>query len=269
MTTRSNDATCAPPRIDDDFDPNIPPEELPTNDAFARAFLEVKPTADAVPEARLRAMNVHAELAYVNAKAGVAAIEPHMAFIRSIPGVDVDAIERIPLLALSLLGASHRLNLLAPPENALPERLARGRKLRKGLLHIARGAAALGLVPEAPVKRIAKGSGSLDTARDLVELAMLLREAEPSCRGKLVIAPQYLNEAAEVGSWLRDAIQPTNARPKPTDAELREATLDRARIWTLLSESYDELQRVAAFLRIDVPSLQSRRGMKKKAKPET
>jgi len=261
-------ATCTPPGLDPDLDPDIATEELPPVNAFMAAFTEVKPMAATIPEERLRVINVHAELAFVNAKEGYAAIEAQLPFIRTIPGVDVEAIESVPRYSLAFLGATHRLNLVASPDSALPTRLTRARQVRKGLLHIAQGAAALGLVPSAAVKRIAKGSGSLDTARDLIELAMLFRDFDAACRGKLTIDTRFLDEATELGTWLRDTLRPADAMPRPKDVEIREATLDRARIWTLLSEAYDELLRVAAFLRIDVPSLQSRRGMKKKPKPE-
>lgn len=268
MSTKTIDRACAPTHSEEELDPHIPKHELPGEDVFTKAFAEVLPIAEAVPSDRIRTMNVHSDLAFVNAKYGYAAVEPHLEEIRALRGVDSRAIERVPLFSLALLGASHRLNLLAPPESELPEKLLRGRRMRKGLLHIAKGAATLGYLPTTPVERITKGSGSLDTARDLIDLSLLFRESEAALRGQLTVCPDTLSEAAELGAWLRNALQPTNAlpRPKATAAEIQKATLDRARIWTLLVESYAELQRVAAFLRLDVPSLQSRRAMKKKGK---
>lgn len=269
MSTASR-LPCDPTDSDDDLDPHIPADELPPEDVFTRAFVAMKRLADTVSEDRLRAMNVHAELAYVNAKTGFAIFEPHFPTVRAIPGVDAEAIERVPLTALALLGASHRLNLLAPPESQLPAKLLEGRKTRKVLLHFAQAGAGLGLIPDPLVKRIVKGTGSLDAARDLIELALLLREYEPALAGQFSIDPKLLAKAADLGTWLRDALQPKNApaKPKASAQEIRQATLDRARIWTLLLEGYTELQRVAAFLRVDVPSLQSRKALKKKAKKE-
>lgn len=268
MSTAPIDPACPPPPPE--LDPHIAPEELPSEDIFTKAFAELLPIADTIDDVRLRPMNVHSELAYVNAKNGFAVFEPHFATARAIPGVDIEAIERVPRAALAVLGASHRLNLLTPPENHLPAKLLQGRKVRKALLHFAHAGATLGLLPEEPVKKIAKGTGSLDTARDLIELSILLRESEPILRGKLTVMPEVVAEAAELGTWLRNVLQPTNApaRPKATAAEVQKATLDRARMWTLLFESYSELQRVAAFLRVDVPSLQSRRALKKKVKKD-
>lgn len=158
------------------------------------------------------------------------------------------------------------MNILVVSKQELPDKLFRGRGLRKVLLSFAEAGAGLGVIPEAPIVRIKKGTGPLDTARDLIELSMLLREYEPRLRDKLSINPSLLAEAADLGTWLRDAMQPVNAppRPKSTPAEIKQATEDRNRMWTLLAEGYAELQRVAVFLGLDVPSLQSRKVLKKK-----
>jgi len=261
-------AVCAPPPLDPDLDLDAPRRKLPPVNDYMASYAKAKPLTEGVQDHRLRQINVQADLAYVNAMAGFTAISPHLGTIRGIPGVDVEAIERVPLLSEAFLGANHELTRLAQPDSELPVRLTRGRQVRKGLLHIAKGAAALGLIPSARVKRIVQGSGSLDTASDLIDLALLFGEFEESCRGKVTVAPEFIAEANEIGTWLRRALRPTGALPKARPDEIREATLIRQRIWTLLCEAYEELQRVATFLRIDVPSLQSRRGMRKKAKTE-
>lgn len=266
MSIASTDPVCTPSQAPDELDPRILPDELPSEDVFTRAFWELKPKADALPSERIRIARVDTELAYVNAKAGFALLEPHLASARDIPMVDIEAIQRVPIAALALLGSAHRLNLLVVSKQELPDKLLYGRKLRKVLLSVADAAVALGAIPAEPLLHIKKGSSSLDAARDLIELSILLRDYEPKLHDKLTVAPSLLAEAAELGTWLRDAMQPMNApaRPKSTPAEISRATEDRNRMWTLLVEGYAELSRVAVFLGLSVPSLQSRRGLKKK-----
>lgn len=251
----------------DELDPEVSADDLPREDVFARAFDQLKPIADSLEAEQVRAANIHPELAYVNAKNGFAAFEPHLPAAREIPGVNIAIIERVPSAALALLGAAHRLNLLVVGKKELPEKLLHGRRLRKVLLSIAEAGAGLNVIPEGPLAHIKKGSSSLDAARDLIELSMLLREYETGLRDYLVIAPSLLVEAAEIGTWLRDAMQPVNAPPKPKSIpnEIKEANDDRNRMWTLLADGYAELSRVAVFLGIDVPSLHSRRGLRRKA----
>lgn len=266
MSTLPPAPACAPSEQIDELDPQALPEELPPEDVFTRAFWELKPIADALNPQLVRIVNADAQIAYVNAKTGFAIIEPHLASARSIPMVNIEAIERVPLAALALLGASHRMNLLVVSKHELPDKLLQGRKYRKVLLAVAEAGAALGVIPESPVARIKKGTGPLDGARDLIELSMLLREYEPRLRDELSLKPSIIAKGAELGTWLRDAMQPMNApaKPKSTPAEIKQATEDRNRMWTLLAEGYAELQRVAVFLRLSVPSLQSRRALKKK-----
>lgn len=269
MSTTSNDAACSVSQASDELDPRISPDDLPSEDVFTRAFWDLKSLADALPEGRVQLVRADAELAYVNAKNGFAIIEPHLDLARSMPGLDIEALLRVPNAALALLGATYRLHLLVKVKTELPDKLFQGRKLRKALLSVADAGVALGAIPEEPVAHIRKGTSSLDAARDLVELTMLLREREPALRDKLTIAPSLLAEASDVGAWLLDAMQPTSApaRPKVTLSEIEQATQDRHRMWTLLVEGYAELQRFAAYQGLDVPSLQSRKGLKKKEKP--
>lgn len=270
MSTMSPDDACPPSQPPVALNPRILPDDLPPEDVFTRAFWDLKPIADALPPDRVRIARGDSELAYVNAKNGFALIEAHLVTARAMPNLDFEALQRVPNAALGLLGATHRLNLLVVARKELPEKLLQGRKLRKVLLSVAEAGVGLEAIPEEPVAHIRKGSSSLDAARDLIELSILLREHEPALRDKLSIAPSILAEAAELGTWLRDAMQPSNApaRPKSTPAEIKQATDDRNRMWTLLAEGYAELQRVATFLGLDVPSLQSRRGLRKKVKAE-
>jgi len=270
MSTMPSDAACTPSQSADVLNPRIPPDDLPPEDVFTRAFWDLKPLADSLPPERVQIARVESELAYVNAKNGFAIIEPYLPTARGMPRLDFEALMRVPNAALALLGATHRLNLLVVAKKELPEKLFQGRRLRKVLLSLADAGVALEAIPEEPVAHIRKGSSSLDAARDLIELSILLRDHEPALRDKLTIAPSLLSEAAELGTWLRDAMQPSNAppRPKSTPAEIKQASDDRHRMWTLLVEGYTELQRVANYLGLDVPSLQSRRGLRKKVTSE-
>jgi len=253
----------------DDLDPVIPSERLPSEDVCTRAFWDLKPLADQIPAESIQIARAEARLAYVNAMAGFSKIEPYIVTARSMPSLDVDAILRVPQAARAFLGATRRLHVLVVVSNQLPEKLFHGRRMRKALLSIAEAGVALGAIPEEPVAHIRKGTGMYDVAEDLMELTMLLRDREPALRDKLVIAPSVLEEAAELGAWLQDAINPSKAplQPNTKPPEVKQASEDRHRMWTLLAVGYAELERLAAYFGVDVPSLQSRRAMKKKATP--
>lgn len=240
-----------------------PDESLETMNAALEALL---PIARAIPEDRLRPINVALDVAVRNARRGYSAIESHLDELRRLPGIDVEAIEGIPRTVLALLAADMQLRVLANPPSDVPATLKEARRIRKGLLLVAKGAVDLGFLPAEPVRRITRGTGPLDTANDLIQLVMLFQNHEVALQGRLAICSDTLNRALELGTWLYRTIRPIQAprRPKDNDSPQRQAQLDRLRLWTLLHIRYDELRRAAAYLGIEVLPLQSKTGRKRR-----
>jgi len=254
-----------------DLDSDIPDERLPSVETQAQAFEEAIVLARAIPDDEVRPLAVGTRIAFVNAHDGFAIISQHLDTVRSLCGVDVAAIERVPMIAAALVYADRQLTITVPAKKSdLEHRMTRARRLRAGFLHQARAAAIFGLVPEEPVERIAAGRGDLDTVEDVVALVAFFRQHERALNGRTVLTPELLDEAERLAAGLQQDLRPKGApaKAKAIDVEIATANADRNRLWTLLRNSYAELQRVAAFLGITVPSLHSRKALRRNAKTE-
>lgn len=131
----------------------------------------------------------------------------------------------------------------------------------------------MGLVPEQSVERIRAGRGAIDEVEDLVALVALYRRYDAVLGGKTLATPELLDEAERLAAGLQAELRPVSAKPKAKtiDEEIAQANDMRNRIWTLLYKAYSELQRVATFYGNQVgkvPSLSSRKALKKKANAE-
>lgn len=258
---------CGPELVDSE----IPDQQLPTVETQAQAFEQVAPLARAIPDDEVRPLGVATKIAFVNARDGFAIISRHLDAVRMLHGVDVDAIARVPTIASALLYADRRLTITVPAKKSdLEQRMTRARRLRAGFLHQAKAAAIFGLIPEEPVDRIAAGRGDIDTVQDVVALVALFRQHERALAGRTVSTPALLDEAERLAAGLQEELRPKGApaKARAIDVEIAAANADRNRLWTLLRTSYAELQRVAAFLGLTVPSLYSRKALSRNAKTE-
>lgn len=240
--------------------------ELPPEERLADAYDRMLALARAIPANEVKTFGIDARLAFWNAREGFKIILPHLDEIRTLPRVDAEAIERIPDIAMALLHAVRSINLLVPSKADIPERLARARKLRYVMLHQAQAAAAMDLLPEAPIERIRKGTGTIDNLEDLVALATLFEQHRGALVNKTVITDELLLEAERLGLSLQEDIRPNTAKRQRQEKEerLAQATDDRNRLHTMLALAYAELIRVAGFYERKVPALQARRVIKKR-----
>jgi len=134
-------------------------------------------------------------------------------------------------------------------ESLMSQRLAEARQLRSMLLQVVGGLAAAGLVPAAKYESIARGRGLRDMAEDCVALAQIFHEGEAELAGKHPIAPEVVERAATVGSWLLEQLRPAKARAEKE--ETPEATEIRNRFATLLANRYVKLQAIAHYFEGD------------------
>lgn len=249
------------------LDPLIDERALPTTDTQQQAYEKVLAQAKALNDDDLKRLSVESRLAYVNALDGHAKVELHLARARKLPEADVDAITKIPTFAAALLYAERLLSIIVPKKSDHPKRMLRARQLRHLFLLQAEAAAVLDLVPEEAVQRIRAGRGSIDMVEDVIALVALYRRHEADLAGRTLATPELLDEAERLAATLQAELRPVAAKPKARaiDEELAQASDMRNRMWTLLVSAHAELQRVANYLGIEgVPSLQSRKGLKKK-----
>lgn len=244
----------------------VPDEALPPVDTQEASFFRVIDVARAIPTSAVKPPRIDPRLGCANARTGHRTFLPHLPQARELPGADVDAIERLADLPGALLYAYRLVDLVDPPQSDLTPRLARARHLRFMLLHQSHAAVAAGLLPEKPVERIAAGMGAIDTAEDLVALVALYRQHEAVLKGRIVATDADLVEASQLGAALQEELQPARApqKPKTTPEDLARAKDDRNRVATLLTQSHRELLRVAGYLGVKLPSLQSRQPLRRK-----
>lgn len=266
----SSSNTCHPePGIEGEFE--IPDSDLPSLEFQQAAYERLLPRARRIDASELLSLRADVRLACANARHGHAAFAPHLDKARAIRGVDVDfeLVENVGSLAGALLFAQWRLDRAEANPKTLVPRLARGRRLRYAMLRQAQAAAAVGLIPEGPVEVIEKGTGLIDTAEDLVALVDLFKEHRRVLHHRSVIDDALLQEAERLGNELQHELKPKGLpERKPLTAdEKQKAREDRDRFWTLLVKAHKELKRVADFLGVGdlIPSLQSRKPLKKKA----
>lgn len=214
--------------------------------------------------------------------------DPHLAYHNAITGRDAllasrDAINAtgfrvdwarvaaVESLALALVYAAGRVEADPRDSNEVLELLREARPLRALLLANAQTLSMVGRVSPAEVARIEKGRGAVDAATDLLDLATLHADRELTGGGSLVTAVQ-LRRAKVVGTALLQKIRPSGARTasRRTLAQ-RDAAALRDRLWTLLVQSHDLLDRAAGAvwgrdLGLHVPKLQGRYVPRKRAK---
>lgn len=266
----SQPLTTPPPCATEEPALEIPDEALPALETQQEAYDRLLSRAQGLDASEIVPFRADLRLAAANAREGHDAFAPHLAQAREIPGVDLELIENLGALAAASLFAQRTIDLAEPAEKTLVTRLSQGRKLRFTMLHQARAAVGAGLLPEGPVEQIAKGSGPIDAAEDLVALVALFKAHDDTLRDRIVLTSAMLDEAERLGTELQNELKPAGLPLRKVEsADDRQRAIDyRNRFWTLLVQAHKETKRVADFLGIGdrVPSLQSRRPLKPKAR---
>lgn len=151
------------------------------------------------------------------------------------------AVERLEALVNATEAASRALARLEKTTNSHEADLARLWPLRSILLSMAEVLAAAGLVSMTVVDSIRAGTGNLDAARDLIDLADLFTKNARKLSGKMgPIIKDDLVEAKVLGTRLAGVIKPANARaPKAIDTRRADAKDLRDRLNTLLLIDYE------------------------------
>lgn len=249
--------------------PSLPEPEpgVKGEEGSPEAYARFEGAARALGEAELVVVAVDPVLTRHNAAEGAAVMLAARSAVKQT-GVVVDwtAIENLAPLGLALLWATAQARTVDPQK--LTPRIQRGRVLRRKLLRVVQGLVGFDLVPQATVDHIVKGSGSIDTARDLLALAKVFRDDAAKLSGKHPVDEATLSEAEQLGSELLQALRPASGKrfAKP-NAIVRDRMVER--LYTLLSRAYGEVERAAGALwGLDagkhVPSLRARARRRRK-----
>ncbi|MBZ4374673.1 hypothetical protein [Corallococcus sp. AS-1-6] len=201
-------------------------------------------------------------LAFHNTKRGVESVLAREAELAALPGVNVEELRELPLLAQGLAWAALRIqrDMRASTFGALFDR---AQQLRRKLLKTAEALAEAAFLSAADVAS-AHSEGHRDVVGDCLGLVALFRLHEAKLAGRSPVTPEDVNEVERVAQQLRALLAaPGEAREDGSSPLLFEATETRDRFWTLLLRRHDILWRCGAWLfgrdvDIHVPPLQAR-----------
>jgi hypothetical protein len=201
-------------------------------------------------------------LAFHNTKRGVDSVLGREADVAALPGVNLDELRDLPLLAQGLARAALRVqrDMRASSFGGLFER---AQHLRRKLLKTAEALAEAAFLSAADVAS-SHGEGHRDVVGDCQGLVALFRQHEAKLAGRSPVTPEDVTEVERVAEQLRALLAaPGDARDGGNSPLLFEATETRDRFWTLLLQRHDVLWRCGAWLfgrdvDLYVPPLQSR-----------
>ncbi|RKG59929.1 hypothetical protein D7X30_12960 [Corallococcus sp. AB011P] len=186
-------------------------------------------------------------LAFHNTKRGVESVLAREAEVAALPGVNVEELRELPLLAQGLAWAALRVqrDMRASSFGALFDR---AQQLRRKLLKTAEALAEASFLTAADVTA-AHGEGHRDVVGDCLGLVALFRRHEEKLAGRSPVSPEDVNEVERVAQQLRALLAaPGEAREDDSSPLLFEATETRDRFWTLLTRRHDVLWRCGAWL---------------------
>lgn len=243
--------------------------EVPSEEGSSQAYARFEARARALPVDALIQLDVDPTLARSNALRGAAVVfAAREAVVNTGMKVDWQAIGDLDALGLALLWATAETRPVPPA--ALVPKIKQAWRLRRKLLKAVDALVAWELVTASERAEIVKGSGPIDTARDLLALARLFRRDAAVIVGKHPVTDEALAEAESLGTELVRALKPSRAKVvsarKSTDAARMED-----RMYTLLHRAYSEVERAAGALwgrdaATQVPSLRSRTRQKSATK---
>ncbi len=165
--------------------------------------------------------------------------------IASLPDFDITHVDRLVDYALGAWYCAVT-NLPTPPSTDLAGLTQEAQALRAKLLMWAAPLAGSGYFEEAAVARIREGSGSKDTASDLIALVGLYRGSWDSVKSIVGVTDKDLERASEVGLLLFALVSRRENQAPPTTAD---SSIQVRRAFTLLDRAYSQCRRAVQYFR--------------------
>jgi hypothetical protein len=246
----------------------VPPQEL------ALALERLRPEIDAVAAAGLRRITVKVPAAVSIALGALPNIEAMMGELRRhLPSFDHERAGRLREYAYAALHAHYRVGLEAEGEVRLRALLAEASPLRERLLRSAELHAHYGELEVETVANIRRGTGHLDTADDLGQLALLFRGARDKLAGRTPVTDADVERAAELSNAIVDALGRRHVGTDGASAPSLDEVV-RAKAFWLFHGVYEECRWAVAYLRRHdgdadrlVPSLFAAHGRRRPREP--
>lgn len=240
------------------------------------AYQAYRAAAQALPAAEVRPFRLDVDLAAHNVQGAIAVLRPQKSALETaLPRLPWAELWDLPQLAAALQFAAVQVDRSAEPAATAVERnrlLAALRPLRSQLLLAAESLAASGLIPARPVEKIRQGHGSIDQAKDAIELASLFAKHESAFLKNSPIRREHAKQAADAASTVLRLFTPQGAHRHAPSADAKAQIDVRDRLASLLLLRFSDLRAAGYYLFRDalddhVPGLQSRIVAKKKPTP--
>ncbi len=234
-----------------------PPDIIGTHDDVA---LNTN-AAGLIPLADIRSCRADVRLACHNVIIGRDAVTAAREAIEATGfRVDWARLAKLDSLSRALAHCARLADASNGEPSAVVTLLREARPLRRVLLLSARTHAAQNRCPVGEVERVMRGTGDLDAAQDLVDLAFL--HTQHGLAGETVTAAQ-VTRAKVVGTALIPMIRTAGARRPPRTNAQRDAINLRDRLWTVMFQTHAHLDQAGGALwgralKDHVPALQAR-----------
>lgn len=175
-----------------------------------------------------------------------ARILPHRRdMIRLCKATDIAALDRLRMIALAAWHAHLQVDVVREATRDLPALLDEARPLREELLRAAELLAFYGVFDPERTGAIRAGSGNIDTAEDLVQLATLFEEAWTEIEGRAPVTREMIERAGVLGVEILETIGIERGAPRGQ----RDVVQMRNAAFALLVDNYDVVRRAVTYLR--------------------
>jgi hypothetical protein len=168
--------------------------------------------------------------------------------MRALPGFDLDAVLRIRTYAAACLHAHLVATRRRRSDPTLSAARAEGAKLRADLLKSAELLAHFGVFDAQRVATIRSGTGHVDMANDLVELAEVYRERWSTAQAMAPVSREMVDRAAVLGLELHARLGARRGSEGNRKFAAHSQST-RIRAFTLLVRMYAQCRRAVAYLR--------------------
>lgn len=216
------------------------------------AYREQLPRVMAIPSEKILPGRGQLDLVYANAfqiSRTLAAQVPMLA--GAFTEEEISTVSNIPMVAAGLVRAQRRIDLLEEPARELEALLQEAWPLRRLMLAQAKAAMEAGIIPRKTYREIRAGSGQLDAAQDMGDLAEVYEEYDEPLQGRSLVTRAHIARARELSVRLRNLLKPGVAKAAPTsqdNTDLMERVEIRDRFWTQLNKDVRIAYRMAGYL---------------------
>ena len=208
-----------------------------------KAFDALQDRLWAIPEDQVMVVRTDPGAAAKRVRRAYRRVRPLRAALReALPQFDADRLDELPDLA-EVVQYTDRLHRSRAADTGQGRRAAAH---RKKLIGVARGLAEAGHLPRGAVEALASGRGNQRLAEVLPQLGALLRQRWPDIESQCWLTDDDL----EACTTLAESLTAESAHPGPHEGHARGSHAElRARAFTLMALSYDEVRRAVTYLR--------------------